>query len=264
MPEDEAAVEQMRPCPAGAGPYTIQAGDTLYFLAQRFGATVAAIVAANPGIDPNALQIGQVICIPGLVPSTCPGGTIYVIRQGDTFSALASRFGVSLAAILAANPGVDPNRLVVGQRICIPGTGLPVQRISTPCCATLTLAPNAPPESSGENPIGALLVRQIAMSTRSLTFSAAGLPDPETLGNYNAYLGTLAVTSEPPANIQILRTAVMGSLVGAAGQPVTWAGTTVITELPAVSDVAEIRLYNSATGARGPAVLRGDLMGCRR
>ena len=30
------------------------------------------------------------------------------IRSGDTFYALARRFGVSLEAILAANPGVDP------------------------------------------------------------------------------------------------------------------------------------------------------------
>ena len=40
--------------------YTIRAGDTFFRLAQRFGTTVAAIQAANPGVDPNNLQIGQV------------------------------------------------------------------------------------------------------------------------------------------------------------------------------------------------------------
>lgn len=44
--------------------YTIQAGDTFFLLARRFGTTVAAIQAANPGVDPNRLQIGQVINIP--------------------------------------------------------------------------------------------------------------------------------------------------------------------------------------------------------
>ncbi|NLY29612.1 MAG: LysM peptidoglycan-binding domain-containing protein, partial [Firmicutes bacterium] len=43
--------------------YTIRAGDTFFRLAQRFGTTVAASQAANPGVDPNNLQIGQVICI---------------------------------------------------------------------------------------------------------------------------------------------------------------------------------------------------------
>lgn len=51
-------------CPAGSQPYTIRAGDTLYNLAIRFNTTVDAIMRINPGIDPNNLQIGQVICIP--------------------------------------------------------------------------------------------------------------------------------------------------------------------------------------------------------
>ncbi len=53
------------PTPPVARTYTIQAGDTFFRLAQRFGTTVAAIQAANPGVDPNRLQIGQVINIPG-------------------------------------------------------------------------------------------------------------------------------------------------------------------------------------------------------
>ncbi len=121
MSEYEASLEQVSSCPAGSGPYTIRAGDTLFILAQRYGTTVAAISAANPGLNPNNLQVGQVICVPGLAgppEPSCPNGTLYTIQPGDTFYLLASRFGVSLQALLAANPGVDPNRLVVGQRIC--------------------------------------------------------------------------------------------------------------------------------------------------
>ncbi|MGI6538793.1 MAG: LysM peptidoglycan-binding domain-containing protein [Caldicoprobacterales bacterium] len=111
-------------CPSGTQPYIIQAGDTFYSLAIRFNTTVAAIMAANPGVDPNRLQIGQRICIPGAppVPGDCPSGTQpYIIRAGDTFYSLAIRFNTTVAAIMAANPGVDPNRLQIGQRICIPG-----------------------------------------------------------------------------------------------------------------------------------------------
>ncbi|MDD4694356.1 MAG: LysM peptidoglycan-binding domain-containing protein, partial [Firmicutes bacterium] len=110
------------PCPGGTL-YTIQAGDTLYSLAQRYNTTVDAIIRANPGIDPNNLRIGQVICIPGTGPIPCPGGTLYTIQAGDTLYSLAQRYNTTVDAIIRANPGIDPNNLRIGQVICIPGTG---------------------------------------------------------------------------------------------------------------------------------------------
>ena len=101
--------------------YTIRAGDTFFSLAARFNVTVQQLAAANPGVDPNRLMIGQQICIPTAPPVGCPGGTLYTIRAGDTLFALAQRFGTAVAAILAANPGLDPNNLQVGRMICIPG-----------------------------------------------------------------------------------------------------------------------------------------------
>lgn len=51
-------------CPVGTTAYTIRSGDTFFTLAQRFNTTVSAIQRANPNVNPNNLQIGQVICIP--------------------------------------------------------------------------------------------------------------------------------------------------------------------------------------------------------
>jgi LysM repeat protein len=113
-------------CPTGTTPYTIRSGDTFFSLARRFNTTVEAIQAANPGVDPNNLQIGQVICMPGTPSTGCPTGTTpYTIRSGDTFFSLAQRFNTTVEAIQAANPGVDPNNLQIGQVICIPGTPTP-------------------------------------------------------------------------------------------------------------------------------------------
>jgi LysM repeat protein len=122
-----AVAEQVRQCPQGTNPYVIRSGDTYYTLAQRFNTTVEAIRAANPNVNPNNLQVGQTICIPGTPgpgpqPGQCPTGTNpYVIRSGDTYYALAQRFNTTVDAIRRANPNVDPNNLRVGQTICIPG-----------------------------------------------------------------------------------------------------------------------------------------------
>lgn len=53
---------------------------------------------------------------------SAPGTIPYVIKHGDTFYKLAQTYGISLASLIAANPGVDPNKLYIGQQIRIPQT----------------------------------------------------------------------------------------------------------------------------------------------
>lgn len=124
-------INYTRFCPDGTA-YQIKPGDTLSSLARRFNTTVSAIIAENPGIDPNNLQLGQNICIPvpptpptPPTPGRCPGGFIVIIRAGDTFYGLARRYSISVEALIAANPGVDYNRLRPGQQICIPAAAPP-------------------------------------------------------------------------------------------------------------------------------------------
>lgn len=45
--------------------YTVKAGDTLFSIAQSHGITLEALQAANPGVDPKKLQVGQVLKLPG-------------------------------------------------------------------------------------------------------------------------------------------------------------------------------------------------------
>jgi LysM repeat protein len=48
----------------GGTTYTVQSGDTLFRIAQRFGVTVQAIVTANNLSNPDSLSVGQQLVIP--------------------------------------------------------------------------------------------------------------------------------------------------------------------------------------------------------
>ena len=102
-------------------PYTIKSGDTLYKLARiKYNTTVDAIMRLNPGINPNNLQIGQVICIPEgtTPPRQCPTGSFsYTIKSGDTLYKLAITYNTTVEAIMAINPGINPTNLQIGQVI---------------------------------------------------------------------------------------------------------------------------------------------------
>ena len=98
-----------------AATYTVRPGDTLSGIAERFGVSLDALIAANPQIsDPDRIFPGEVITIPRTRRT-------YVVQAGDTLSDIAQRFGVGLQALIAANPQIsNPDRIFPGQVINIP------------------------------------------------------------------------------------------------------------------------------------------------
>jgi LysM repeat protein len=111
--------------PAGSGgAYVVQPGDTLTGIASRAGLSPDSLAAAN-GLSLNGVLIsGTVLHLSGgaaMVPAstTVPVSTTsssssgaYVVQPGDTLTAIATRAGVSMPSLAAAN-GLDPSRVLV-------------------------------------------------------------------------------------------------------------------------------------------------------
>ncbi len=51
-------------CPTGATAYAVQKGDSFYSIAKRNKMHLSALLKANPNVNPDALLVGQSICIP--------------------------------------------------------------------------------------------------------------------------------------------------------------------------------------------------------
>ncbi|WP_066293514.1 M14 family metallopeptidase [Bacillus sp. FJAT-29937] len=92
----------------------VRAGDTLWYYSRLFMVPLNLLADSNPSINPNSLNIGQDIQIPGFkaVP--------YKLKNGDTFWKLSQARHLSVDALLLVNPNTNPNHLQAGETIFIP------------------------------------------------------------------------------------------------------------------------------------------------
>jgi LysM repeat protein len=82
-------------------------------------AGTAPTAAPAPQPSPMTTVAPQPATAAGLNP---PGATTeYVIAKGDTLGAIARKNGISLKTLMEANPGVNPKKLKVGQKVQVPG-----------------------------------------------------------------------------------------------------------------------------------------------
>lgn len=129
--------------------HRVQRGDSWSNLAQRTGLSVAALKTANP--NPAAhpqgwLIVGQTLCLPEGAAALAPAGSQpgsagsfpVTVRRGDSWAVLAARYGVSVAALQAANPQAlrAGQVLRAGDRIQVPITPAMIERF--PCAGDPT------------------------------------------------------------------------------------------------------------------------------
>ncbi len=257
---DESMGRKTQPAKAGAkngpkpGVHVVKKGETLGGVAARYGVSLSALRAANGGLDPKKLKLGQELVIPGAgkaaerplaeaprssnaavqsaqeatdgrtlgeaskpagaspgdaaakpapeaaedaaenvsaaaaaatkqaqtaVPEGGAGSRRYAVAQGDVFSAIAKRFGVSQTKLAKANPGVNPKKLSIGQTLIIPassGAGAATPAKDAQTAGSGTEAPaGAQAGTTPETPTGAP-----GGPSEEKAQAASGTPRPES------------------------------------------------------------------------------------
>jgi surface antigen/uncharacterized cupredoxin-like copper-binding protein len=103
--------------------YTVQPGETVTSIAEKFGITSNSLRWSN-SLSSNTIDAGKVIVIPPI------NGLVYTVKSGDTADSLATRYNANKQALIEFNDA-EVAGLVVGQRIMIPDGIQPVSRVST-------------------------------------------------------------------------------------------------------------------------------------
>ena len=158
--------------PASAGvTHIVQPGETLWSIAAANNFTTRSLAAANGLSEDAHVVIGSKLQIPtvaeaasalqnaGVAPASAGGpGPLgsYVVRPGDTLSAIAARSGVTLDAVAFMN-GLDAKKpLLIGTVLKLPGN-----IASSSPAPTQRQVPNAPPYPTPER-VSSWQIGQIA------------------------------------------------------------------------------------------------------
>jgi len=104
---------------AGGPVYIVQPGDSLSSIADRFSVNLTDLMSANNIIDPNQVDAGQQLIIPGLDGITGILST-EVINFGDSFRSLIRRTQVPEDLFKKMNHVVSPSEFYVGVSMIVP------------------------------------------------------------------------------------------------------------------------------------------------
>ncbi|MBT29576.1 MAG: hypothetical protein CMO01_07925, partial [Thalassobius sp.] len=102
--------------------YTVQRGDSLYAIAQKYGTTPQKILELN-GLAANAtIYVGQMLRVKEATtaaPATNSNFQTYTVQSGDWLAKIADRFGITPDEIVRLN-NITGGALYVGQQLLIP------------------------------------------------------------------------------------------------------------------------------------------------
>ena len=160
--------------PAAGGSYTVQAGDSYWRIANKYGISISELQRLN-GTSNYFLYPGQSIKVPGSgsanaapasntasttpapaetpAPASSTGGGNYTVQAGDSYWRIANKYGISISELQRLN-GTSNYFLYPGQSIKVPGGGAVAETPApTPAPVSQTPAPaESPAPTAAETP----------------------------------------------------------------------------------------------------------------
>lgn len=126
--------------------HTVAEGETFYAISRRYAIPIRTLMEDNPSVDPIRLRPGERLLVRrkerGTEPATevqaqweayrndlnsvaGEGYAYHLVHTGETFYALARRFGTTEAELSALNGGLQPQELKAGAILKVPSASQP-------------------------------------------------------------------------------------------------------------------------------------------
>lgn len=120
------SVADLRADPEYNGRYKVKPGDTLTSIAARYGVSVEELQTANGLSSPKSLRAESLLRVPAAGPATrstaqpADFNNRHQVKAGETLTAIAQQYGVSVAALQKANNIQSGELLHAGSWLKVP------------------------------------------------------------------------------------------------------------------------------------------------
>lgn len=118
--------------------HKVESGESLYTIARQYDTSVEKLREANPQLDSDNLQLGEMLVLPNGAKkqadekrSKAENAKIirqqgklqkHVVASGESFYVIAKKYNVSVEDLKRTNPQVENNKLDIKDVVFIPGT----------------------------------------------------------------------------------------------------------------------------------------------
>lgn len=113
-----AVTETSKPAATPVVTHTVQRGETLFSISNRYGLTLEELRSMN-GISGNAIQVGQKLRVKGQpAPPPAQKTQYHTVKRGETLFSISNRYGVSVDDLKQWN-NIRNNNLMAGKKIIV-------------------------------------------------------------------------------------------------------------------------------------------------
>ena len=205
------------PLAATAATITVQSGETLSEIADRYGVSTRQLMRLNGLRYSDHIEAGSRLEVPGPRVSAGPGR--HRVQPGDTLGDIAARYRVSSRDLMLVNGLRNANHVEVGQTLKLPSNAVIAQAKPKP--APIQVTPGASEHTVGRGQTLTQIARAYQLPVATLIdINAISDPNKVTVGT-RLYLKfpEQPLASSGPSNSTTPNTTVVKEVVKAEPKP---------------------------------------------